>query len=78
MAPDPECLTLSWRSLVVRTSQIFFWAAAAVMLLGFFDRLTVNFALMEGMAPGSYWKAGIAFIGFSLAAGQQAKVRSAG
>ena len=57
-----------------RASQIFFWASIVVMLMGFFDRIT-DAGLVQGVAPGSYWKAGIAFIGYSLATGQLAKLR---
>jgi hypothetical protein len=60
---------------VERTSVIFFWAAVAAMAVGFFDRVTINSELFAGVAPGSYWKAGIAFLGFSLAAGQLAGLR---
>lgn len=58
-----------------RTSQIFFWASLVIMAIGLYDRVTVANELVDGVAPGSYWKAAIAFIGYSLASGQLARQR---
>ncbi len=46
---------------------LLFWASVILMLVGIADRLTTNAPVLEGVAPGTYWKAGIALIGYSIA-----------
>ena len=55
---------------------LLFWASIAIMLFGIVDRLLTVAPIIEGVAPGTYWKAGIALIAYSVALTQLRSARS--
>ena len=46
---------------------LLFWASVALMAVGIVDRLMTASPLIAGVASGSYWKAGMALIAYSVA-----------
>ncbi len=58
-----------------KTPWLLFWASVAIMLFGVVDRLVTAAPLLEGIAPGTYWKAAIALVAYSVALTQLRSTR---
>jgi hypothetical protein len=49
-----------------RIGWLLFWASVVIVAVGVLDRFTPR-PLVEGIAPGTYWKGGMAFVAWCVA-----------